>query len=407
VLEKNITMTKIIHFILIAIGVTIGTGAYVIYPITMYILLGVALFIYCALLAKNVHKVNVQSNLILLLYIVFLLLNFIRDIGNEVAARLYMNFFLGICAYLVVIKVFYLKTETGRFRYLPLISLIIIASGILLELNGLIVSRADGEAMAGVDEGLLSRPGGFVNPNRTAALSLIWLFCALESKNDNSYWLKYSCISVCIFIVSMTQSRAAMLFLFIYFLCKIYVGGAKTLKYYGVPIVCVSLLVALTSQSSVLGDIYGSILLRFQGDGSSEERYFVLQSALVTFTESPITGHGMRAMAWFIGVGTHNEIVEWLVNFGITGFLVMLLVFFRFYYINSFKYLCLCIFPTFLFSHNFFEATSFQVALAYAFSLAKRPAKADSTNSAVRGILYSRWPIARHSIRLRTKSASQ
>src|SRR3569832_1098941 len=67
--------------------------------------------------------------------------------------------------------------------------------------------------------------------------------------------------------------------------------------------------------------------------------------------------------------GSHNEIIEWLGNFGILGFCVMLLIFFRFYYAGSLKHLCLCILPSFLFCHNFFETTALQVALACAFYL--------------------------------------
>ncbi|GAB3544288.1 hypothetical protein GCM10027343_19220 [Noviherbaspirillum agri] len=240
--------------------------------------------------------------------------------------------------------------------------------------------------MEGVDEGLLLRPGGFLNPNMSAALSLIWLFCALESRGKNSYWLKSASVALCLFVVSLTQSRAAMLFLALYFLCKLYEGGIKRMRYYFIPVACAAVALLFFSESSALEDIYNSIFQRFQGDGSSAERYHVLQSALAKFAERPLIGHGMRVMVGSFGVGTHNEVVEWLANFGIVGFFVMLMVFLRFYFVPSLKYLFLCIFPTFLFSHNFFETTAFQVALAYAFFVASRPVqtKADAAHVAIK-----------------------
>lgn len=368
-------MQHSLSLILIAIGAIIGTGSYVLFPAAMYLVLGIALAIYCVLVVKKVIHLNVQSSLILLAYLIFLLLNFTRDIGNDVASRLYLNFFLGICAYLVVIRIFLLAPEDGMLKYLPLISLTIIAAGILLELNGIIESRRYGEAMESADEGLLLRPGGFLNPNRTATLSLIWLFCALESKKS-SYWLRAASIAACAFTLALTQSRAAMLFLFIYLVFNFFEGGAKNLKYYAAGIFCcILLLLAFGSQSDALVDIYDAIALRFQGDGSSDERYSVVMHALDIFAKSPFIGHGMRSMVGIAGLGTHNEIIEWLVNFGLVGFLVMLLIIVRFYFVGSFAYLCMCILPTFLFSHNFFEATSFQCALACAYAFHHRLAR--------------------------------
>lgn len=242
-------------------------------------------------------------------------------------------------------------------------------------MNGLIGFRDQEDGPESLSEGWLLRPGGFLNPNMSAALSLIWLFIALESKLDNCYWLKSVCIAIGVFIAAITQSRAALLFLFIYSAYKAYEGGIKGIKYYLILIVCGLSLFMFFNQSGMLEDLYNANMVRAQGDSSSEERYLVLQGALTTFAGSPITGSGIRAMYRFFGLGTHDEIIEWLVNFGLAGFLVMLLIFFKFYYVNSFKYLCLCILPTFLFSHNFFETTAFQVALAYAFYLMKRGAQ--------------------------------
>lgn len=374
--KLSIDISKIAHPLLFVLGAIVGTGTYVLFPSALYLLIGIAALIYSILLFQRVCKVNVQSNVIILLYIAFLLLNFTRDMGNDVASRLYVNFALAICAYLIVGQILHVLADGGVPRFLPLLCLVIIAGAILLQLNGYIASRRDGEVMEGMDEGLLLRPGGFMNPNMSAALSLIWLYCALESRGKNSYWLKSASVALCLFVVSLTQSRAAMLFLAFYCLCKLFEGGVKRVPYYVIPVTCVAIALLFYSDSSALEEIYNSFFQRFQGDGSSTERYQVLQTALATFADRPLIGHGMRVMTGSFGVSTHNEVVEWLANFGIIGFFVMLMVFFRFYYVGSLKFLFLCILPTFLFSHNFFETTSFQVALAYGYFVATRRAPA-------------------------------
>lgn len=117
--KKTATAPQFVYFMLIAIGVTIGTGAYVAYPMVMYLLLGAAFFTYCFFLFKKVYKVNVGSNLALLLYVAFLLINYLRDYGNAITDRLYINFFLGICAYLVIVKVF----PSGGYDEVPILTL--------------------------------------------------------------------------------------------------------------------------------------------------------------------------------------------------------------------------------------------------------------------------------------------
>lgn len=365
--NKKTTMPRLANLVLVAAGMIIGTGGYVLFPVAMYAVLGMAVLLYGVLVARKRSKINVHSNLVLMLYVLFLLLNFVRDFGDDVAGRLYLNFFVGICAYLVVLQV--LNTQPGirRFGFLPLLSLVVIAVGLVLELNGIVSMRGEGEESIELGEGLLLRPGGFLNPNMSAALSLIWLYVAVESKADKSYWMKFSCVGLGAFIVAVTQSRAALLALTIYCAYKLYEGGFKRIKYYIVPAVCGILLFAFSGPVDIVEGIYDAIAERAKGDSSSEERYHVIQAALATFAESPIFGRGMRAMYHYFGLGTHNEIIEWLVNFGLVGFVVMLLVLVRFYYAGSFKYLCMCVMPTLLFSHNFFETTAFQVALAYAF----------------------------------------
>jgi O-antigen ligase len=379
--KPHTVTSQFAYVLLVTMALTIGTGAYVELSPLMYVLLALAVFVYGMLAATGVYKVNVQSNLILLLYVAFLLANALRDTGNPIAGRLYLNFLVGICAFLIVVKLQSLDPEARFFRYVPLLSLAIIAGGIVLQLNGIIISRRDGEAMGGVDEGLLLRPGGFMNPNMSAALSLIWLFCTMESKAQRSQLTRAACIGICIFTLSITQSRAAMLCLAAYLVVKMFEKGANMLRFSAVALACAAVALTVTGHFGAFDEIIDSILLRFQGDGSSTERFFLLRTALAAFSDSPLIGHGMRGMFRIAGLGTHNEIVEWLVNFGVIGLFVMLLVILRFYYVHSFKYVCLCLLPTLLFSHNFFETTSFQVALAYAFFVAVQNKSAASAKA--------------------------
>lgn len=377
--------SRFTYLLLIAMGISIGTGGYVLFTQMMYLLLGIAALVYGTLAVNRVYKVNVQSNVILMLYIAFLLTNALRDVDNATASRLYFNFVVGISAFLLVVKLHELDREARHMQFVPLLSLAIIAGGILLQLNGIIVSRRDGEAMEGVEEGLLLRPGGFLNPNMSAALSLVWLFCAMESKSMRSVFVKTACIAICLFTVSITQSRAAVLCLGAYLLIKMFERGARARKFFGLALGGIGIVLVMTGQFALFDEIRDSIIRRFQGDGSSAERFFLLRTAFATFSDGPVVGHGMRAMLRIAGLGTHNEIVEWLVNFGVTGLVVMLLVVFRFYYVHSFKYVCLCLLPTFLFSHNFFETTAFQVALAYGFTVAAQSRRALPSGASVRG----------------------
>lgn len=363
-LFPNNYMTKLRYFFLLLSGIVVGTGAYVMYPPAMYAFVGGLLLLYCISFAQNKYRINSLSSAVFSLYVAFLLLNYARDGGNA-GAPLYLNFFLGICAYFLIIKTLQRTPFSKQISVLPLIGIGVIGAGIWLELNGFIDFRKN--SFSSVDQGLLLRPGGFLNPNMSAALCLIWLYVAIESKWVNSALIKISCLSLSVAILSVTQSRSAILFLAIYLMYKVYEAGIKNVKYYFVLILGVFILLAHYGQSEYLIDLYEANFERAQGDSSSSERYMLIQTGIAAFSESPIVGLGMRAMYRYFGLGTHNEIIEWLVNFGLVGLVVVALILFRFYYINSIKYLCLCIFPTLLFSHNFFETTAFQVALAFAY----------------------------------------
>lgn len=352
-----------------AVAVVIGTGAYVLAPASMYLLIAAIALLFGLSLIEGTDKIDVKSQSVLLLYAAFLLINYLRDADDGWSGRLYLNFYLGLCTYLIIVKTLSREHGLRTLPYVPLVSLAVIALGLILHMNGMINFREDQDTIEAADVGLLLRPGGFLNPNMSAALSLIWLYVALESKVGKSNLLKFTCLMICLAIVVITQSRAALLALTIYFGFKLLTEGKQALKYAVALLVLGLPLLMYFGESGFLTDLYKANFERAQGDASSQERRILLAAALDTFTNNPIVGGGMRAMFQFFGLGTHNELGEWLVNFGLLGFSMMALIFIRFYYIPSFPYLCLCIIPTFMFSHNFFETTAFQAALAYAASL--------------------------------------
>lgn len=370
-------MSRTINWTLLALALFVGTGAYVMFPPAMYALVGAIGIAYAGFALREKSATSLLSNIIFLAYVVFLLSNYLRDLDAPApVSRLYVNFFLGIAVYCMVIRVFQLNSgsDVKAFRYLPLASILVLLLGILLELNGVIVSD-ERDIGIGIEAALL-RPGGFLNPNITAALGLIWLFIALEARPANRLWLKAACLAGGGLIIAVTQSRGAMLFLAIYFLYKLFERGGRVFNYFLFSLPILAALYVYSDISGVAADLYDANATRLQGDDSSQERFLLLKTAFSAFLSNPVFGGGMREMRNYFGSGSsnlipgsHNEIVEWLVNFGILGFCVMLLILFRFYYAGSFKHLALCILPSFLFSHNFFETTALQVALAYAFYL--------------------------------------
>lgn len=390
-------MSRIINWTLLTLALVVGTGAYVMLPPAMYALVGVIGMAYGGFIFKHRSATSALSNIIFLLYVIFLLSNYLRDLDAPAAvSRLYVNFFLGIAVYCMVIRVFQLNTgnEVKTFRYLPLASILVLLLGIVLEVNGVIVSE-ERDIGTGIEAALL-RPGGFLNPNITAALGLIWLFVALEARPANRLWLKAACLAGGGLIVAVTQSRGAMLFLALYLLYKFFEGGGRSFVYLLFAVPFLAAWFVYSDLSGVGAELFDANATRLQGDDSSQERFLLLKTAFNAFLNNPVFGGGMREMRNYFGSGasnlipgSHNEIVEWLVNFGLIGFGVMLLVFFRFYYAGSLKHLFLCILPSFLFSHNFFETTAIQVALAYAFYLGIQAGRVpDMRSAAIPQIAY-------------------
>jgi hypothetical protein len=111
------------------------------------------------------------------------------------------------------------------------------------------------------------------------------------------------------------------------------------------------------------------IASRFESDHSSRERFQVLKLGWTLLGDAPLWGHGYRYVQHLTGIGTHNQIIEIAVNFGVIGSLVVWSGFVLMYRVRSFHLFAACIAPTLFFTHNFFETVSLQALLGVACAL--------------------------------------
>jgi O-antigen ligase len=217
---------------------------------------------------------------------------------------------------------------------------------------------------------LLHRPGGFLNANMTAAIAMIWFFIMMEVNKDSAIILKGLALLLTLSICMLTQSRAAMLFLASYALYTLIVSRNVKFLMAIVFVAMVSLAVSHYFELVMVQDIVDNFTSRADRNNSSTlERLSVLAYAIKSFFDAPVFGNGYRYVAKTEGHGlsSHNQVAEILTNFGLVGFVIIITLYITFYHKNSFSYLSLCIFPTMFFSHNFFENSSYQVVLAFAY----------------------------------------
>lgn len=377
-----LTMIKLYaRVILLILGAFVGTGAYILAPSFLYALIGLLMI----LLAFNLRGFGWQNRsgitsasfgvlgllrkvptlYVLPIYISFLLLNLIRDVNSDVS-RLYVNFFLGLFVYLLIQVAYKLNPNEAKISFLPILAMAMIAIGLVLEMLGVIDVR--GLELGGEWEDLIRRPGGFLNPNMTAAIVLIWCYVAQESNLRVAVQWRIMAFISCGLLLLVTQSRAAVLAFALYMAVKVYEYGIRSTRYLLLGGILALFFYQLLNFDFIVV-LYDSLLTRFDGDASSVARLMQLDKAVSLFYENPLLGYGMRGTYIKTGIGTHNEVIEWLLNFGLVGFFVGIFLFLKFYYVHSLKYLLMCLFPTLMFSHNFFETTAFQVSLAFAYCL--------------------------------------
>ena len=206
------------------------------------------------------------------------------------------------------------------------------------------------------------RPGGYLNPNTTAAIALMLTFSVHKLTPTGAY--QPIAIILTISIILLSQSRSALL-AFIPFLAYIFIKDSTKKIMIASMIMTALLLIALVS-SPELREFPSAFFQRFVSDVSSGIRLSLLKSGWLSFTEAPIWGNGYRYIASISGHATHNEIIETLSNFGLIGLIIISIAFYYLYFSFSILFFVACIAPTILFTHNFFDAYAFQAILGFA-----------------------------------------
>lgn len=317
-------------------------------------------------------KIDRRKVAVALLYLCFLLANYFRDDLNgrgEIAA-VYFLFVRGFLFFIFTGFVYQPVRNSRVFSILPPLSIFILGLSVVLEIYGIKYFHGREQALGSLsfDEVVVSRPGGWLNANAMAALSLVWLFVTVETSVTKNFLLKVISVTCCLVLCLVTQSRGAVLFLAFYGIYKIFYMNSQGSKSFFALIIAVgALFFYLSREYPLLLDIVEKLHERGLDDNSAQDRYRFIGIAYDAFLRAPLLGNGMRYLFLKEGFVVHNEILEWLSNFGLAGLLMLLVLYFTFYHRNSFPYLCLCIFPMFVFSSNFFETVAFQIALSFAY----------------------------------------
>jgi O-antigen ligase len=361
------------QLLIISLAFIVSTGLYTVWSNILYFI-GIILIIKLLLIIgkRNINCEHFIYGVILVnSYIFFMITMSVRDI-NEEYLRLYFNYIIGPIFFIIITT--YLSRIRQSFSiFLPIISVMVLLLGIYMQFSGIIQPKYLPE-FSGYAVEITQRPSGFLNPNTTAAICLIWLYCFFIKDKVNLLLTLFILLMVFIVII-ITQSRAALLSLSFFLIIKIiyYIKNYRQffyiIKHFSI-ILFFALIFSLISVNDY--DYYYDFIFKIfdRGivDDSSLNRINNLLTVLEKWPDSIFIGHGMRALVKYTGFGAHNEIAEWIFNFGLIGLLIMLLIYFRFYHVQNYSYILLCIIPTFFFSHNFFEHTAFQVTLAFAYS---------------------------------------
>lgn len=212
---------------------------------------------------------------------------------------------------------------------------------------------------------LVFRPGGFLNANVTAAVALILLYQAGLHRASRLRWPAVVALCLVAAVIALTQSRAGLLAFGLY--------GAWILRRHPLPLAGVGALVAVTAwhlglfeQGGLLGDVLVRFVDRFAGDASSDERAWILQQSAGEFERAPWMGAGYLALERLYGLGSHSMPVELFVSFGALGALPMLVAAALMLWPASSLYFAVCVLPSFLFSHSYFDSAPLQAALGIA-----------------------------------------
>lgn len=216
---------------------------------------------------------------------------------------------------------------------------------------------------------LVFRPGGFHNSNMTAALALLFLLLPRLHAKPRLGFQGFAVLMLAVVVIGLTQSRAGLAALALYSAwlfrrhpLRILAGTAA--------LMLVGVVSGGWEQGTVLFDLVQRFGDRFGGDASSTERAWLMRMALQSIYESPLFGHGYGFLVErYAAGGSHNQVIELLVAFGVVGGLLMLASAVLLLWPASALLVLVGVLPSLLFSHNFFDSASFQAALGMALAI--------------------------------------
>jgi len=213
-----------------------------------------------------------------------------------------------------------------------------------------------------------ARPGGFLNPNTTAAIAVTLLF-AIEriDRRSEGYWF-VALLPVTMVVVGLSQSRSALLVLAVLFVYAMFGRTVGKIGLMFLPVVSAAAPL-LASFPELTQAVFDNFMDRFEGDDSSDERTLMLDRAWAAFQSDPCFGVGPYFLIERFGVSSHNQALEILAVYGLIGFVFFAATFILIFLPFSLALGLVCIAPMFLFSHNFFDSISFQAVLGAALAV--------------------------------------
>jgi hypothetical protein len=363
----------------VAMLVVIASGLYIVLPAVSYpivVLAMLALFADTRFRAAPLAALDARRvSGTLMLLALFLIHSTVTPVTARTVVVVFNAATVGVVAYACWMRALDPATSIGRdprrlIVACALAAMVLLLCGQFAETAGLVDRRALGSAER--ENAFALRPGGFHNPNMTAAIALVLLVALERATRGRRGLALFAALILCTAVVALAQSRACIGALALYM-------GWLSWRRRGTALVLLLSAVVVVSALETTGDV--AALLgermseRFRSDDSNDERARVLEVAREAIGDAPVLGNGYRYVERVAGVSTHNEPIEHLVNFGAIGLLVAIAAFVLIHLPASPAYLLIGVLPTLMFSHNFFDNPSLQIALAMALAVDRRFAR--------------------------------
>lgn len=349
---------------------SIGSGLYIVFPSVSYL---IVLFAFAALFSDggfraapflwfSPHRVLGA----LLLIIVFLSYSVFFPVDGRQYLTVLNASISGILSYALWSRVIgFVGFDDRRARraliYCALLGLALLLVGQFAELLGYLDIR--GLSSADREDSFMFRPGGFHNPNMAAAIALTFFFVVYRVSHSRGSILLLLALVLAAVVTLLSQSRAAIGILVLF--GSLIVSKNRKLA--------ITFFFAAIAFVVVADDIFVLLLDqaagRFRGDSSSDDRAQLLVRGIAEIENAPFFGNGYRHIQALTGQSTHNELIENLVNFGLFGFVAVSFAFGLLYLPASAAFAFLCIIPSLIFSHNFFDNASLQTVIGMALSI--------------------------------------